>query len=147
VTRLRAPSCEPGAEDDVRDAALDRLDQRGHVRGVVLEIRVLDHGDVAVDVRDRRPDGGALAAVALAQHDPPVAAVVPALQDVGRLVGRAVVHDDHLPVEVERLHALEELGDRGPLVVGRNQERDPHGRSLAGNPRSTSLRPLAILRA
>jgi glycosyltransferase involved in cell wall biosynthesis len=35
------------------DAARDRLDQLGHVGGVVLHVGVLDHRDVAVDVRDR----------------------------------------------------------------------------------------------
>ena len=46
----------------------DRLDQLGHLGRVVLHVGVLDHGDVAVDVRDRGPDRRALAAVRLPDH-------------------------------------------------------------------------------
>ena len=65
--RCGRPPREPRAEDDVGDAALDRLDQRGHVGRVVLHVGVLDDGDLAVDVRDRGADRGALAAVRLAR--------------------------------------------------------------------------------
>jgi hypothetical protein len=49
VGPLRAPAREPRAEHDVGDAALDRLDQRRHVGGVVLHVGILDDGDVAVE--------------------------------------------------------------------------------------------------
>ena len=61
--RCGRPPAQPRAEDDVGDAADDRLDQLGHLGRVVLHVGVLDHGDLAVDVRDRGPDRDALAAV------------------------------------------------------------------------------------
>src|SRR5205823_12839670 len=62
VRTLGPATAQPRAENDVGDAACDRLDQLRYVDRVVLEIRVLDHGDVPVRVRNRGADGGALAA-------------------------------------------------------------------------------------
>src|SRR5438105_538099 len=72
-------------------------------------------------MRDGSADGGALAAVGLADQQ----AVVP-LRDVAGAVCRAVVDDDHLPVEPERVDAFEHLRDRRRLVVGGDQEGDAH---------------------
>jgi hypothetical protein len=49
----------------------------------------------------------------------------PRLDDLRRRVGRAVVDDDDLGVEIERVDALEDLADRGGLVVGRDEKGDP----------------------
>ena len=49
-------------------AADDRLDQLGHLGRVVLHVGVLDHRDLALGGRDRRPDRRALALVALPDH-------------------------------------------------------------------------------
>ena len=77
VRALRPAAREPRAVDDVGRAALDRLDQLRHLGRVVLHVGVLDHRDLAVEVRDRGANRGALAAVLLAQDDgavPPVQA-------------------------------------------------------------------------
>ena len=47
-----------------------------------------------------------------------------ALGDLGGAVGEAVVHDDHLPVESERVEPLEHLADRRRLVVDGDWEGD-----------------------
>jgi hypothetical protein len=127
VRALRPSSGEAGTEDDVGDAALDRLDQRRHVGGVVFEIGVLDHRDVAVRVRDRRAHRRALAAVVLADDDDAVTSIAPALDEFARAVRRAVVDDDDLLVEVECPHGVEQRLDRRRLVVGRHEEGHAHG--------------------
>ena len=127
VRPLRPPARKPGAEDDVGDAAVDRLDQRRHVGRVVLEIGVLDDSDVAVHVRNRRPNGGALAAVLLTDQHDGVLPCAPLFDEVAAAVGRAVVDDDDLLVELERPDGVEHGHDRRGLVVGRYEEGDPHG--------------------
>ena len=131
VRALRLAAREPRPEDDVGGAALDRLDQARHLDGVVLEVGVLDHDDVAVDVGDPRPDGCTLAAVRLPdEHDPALA--LPALRDRAGPVGGAVVDDDHLLVERKRVNALEQLVERRLLVEGGDDEGDAHRQNLAG---------------
>jgi hypothetical protein len=79
---------------------LDRLDQRGDVDRVVLEVGVLDDDDVAVQVRDRLPDCRALPPI-LRQADEldAVASLSPVSDGFGRTVGGAVVDDDDLLVQ------------------------------------------------
>src|SRR5262249_60261112 len=95
---LRPPARQPRAVDDVGDAALDRLDQRGNVRRVVFEVGVLDHRYVAVGVGDGGADSRALTAVLLAEEHDAVASVLPALGDVAGPGRRPVVDDDDLLV-------------------------------------------------
>src|SRR5262249_48733451 len=81
--------------DDVRPAALDRLDECRIVRWVVLEVGVLDEDDVAARVLQTDADGSALAHVdhRLVDADE-VAALLPlVLELVESAVGGAVVDD------------------------------------------------------
>ena len=47
---------------------------------------------------------------------------LPGLDDVSGPVRRAVVDDDHLPIEAEHVDAIEHLRDRSRLVVRRDQK-------------------------
>src|SRR5919204_993668 len=103
ICTLRAPAREARAVDDVGDTTDDRPDQLWHVRGVVLHISVLDHGDLRVDMRNRGADGSALAAVFLPDEDHAVAAIPPPLNDLVRPIRGAVVNDDDLSLKPQHL--------------------------------------------
>ena len=102
-TRRGLPG-EARAEDDVGVAVEDRLEQLRVLARIVLEVGVLDEGDVAGDVRHGRAHGGALALVALVVHHDE-AEVVGVSGTSARnassasrgAVARAVVDDDDLP--------------------------------------------------
>ena len=49
-----------------------------------------------------------------------------ALGDLDRSVGRAVIDDDHLRVELQRLDPLENLADGRRLVESGHDQRDAH---------------------
>ena len=125
VGALRAATAESRAEDDVGGAALDRFDQGRDVARVVLHVGVLEDDDVTVDVRDPGAKRRTLAAVGL-PHDRDAVASLPRFQHGGRVVGRSVVHDDHLLLQRQGLDPFEDLANRGGFVVRRNDEGDPH---------------------
>ncbi len=127
IRTLRAAARETGAENDVCDAALDRLDQRRDVRRVVFEVGVLDDGDLPVGVWDGRANRRTLAAVFLMHEHDVVASFAPALDQITRPVGRAVVYDDDLLLEVERPDRVEDGADRRRLVVRGHEEGHTHG--------------------
>src|SRR5205085_7305895 len=101
-----------------------------HVERIVLHVGVLDHGDLAVDVRDRRADRGALAAMWLAKEHDLAMLAAPGLDCLGRAVRRSVVDRHDLRVERKRSDPVEYVPDRRHLVVGCDQERDAHERIM-----------------
>jgi len=71
-------------------------------------------------------DGGALAHVAGQEAEDDVAAAVLLLEDLAGPVGRVVVDDDDLLLdraEVDGADLVEQRGDRRPLVVDRDDDR------------------------
>jgi hypothetical protein len=93
---------EPGAVHDVGYSYDDRLYEGRYVDRVVLQVGVLHDDDVSVHVSNSCPDGCALAAVRLPEHDQAVVSAPPALRDLGGTVDRTIVDHDHLLVEIER---------------------------------------------
>src|SRR5262249_19827611 len=131
VRALRASSGQPRAEDHIGDTLLDRLDERRNISRVVLEICVLDDGDVAIDVRYRRTDCSTLSAMRTPE-DEEITAPHPGPEPIGCLVGGSVVDNDHLLVHGKVLHARQHLRDRRGLVVHRDDERDSHDQTSGG---------------
>jgi len=82
-------------------------------------------------VCDRGPDRGAFAAVREAE-DEKVVSLRAAGEQLRRGVSRAVVGDDHLRVQVEGLDTVEQLVDRGRLVVDGDDERDARRQDALG---------------
>ena len=113
-------------------AALDRRDQARDVLGLVLEVAVHRHDDLAPGARETRVHRRVLAEVAL-EADGAHARVggVQALDRGPRSVGRAVVDEDQLErLSVEcRYGAPIELLDRALLV----QERHDDGKIRSGH--------------
>ena len=86
---------EPAAEDGVGLAVEDRLDDAGDLGRVVLEIGVLDDGDVAGHVPDRRLDRGALAHVALVEDGPDRGSCAASSRRISAEPSRRAVVDAH----------------------------------------------------
>ena len=105
-------------------------------RARTVEIRVLDHDDVAARAREARAQRGALAAVAGVFDQTDRSALGDLAQTLDRAVTRRVVHDDDLLVERDRLHALQDLVDRLDLVVGGDDDRNLHVAPATENGRS-----------
>ena len=50
----------------------------------------------------------------------------PLPQQLARPVGGAVVHDDHLRIQIDRRHAVEQFDDRRPLVIDGDHNGKTH---------------------
>src|SRR5438105_1260470 len=127
--RERRAALEPRAEDDVRLAARDRLDDLWDERGVVLIVGVDHDDDVgagAQRLRVARLPIGAVAVVAVVHED-----LEPELpRDFERRVGRAVVHEDH---EVDRVLRQLLVGHaQRPAGVVRRHHDDDLWRAVSG---------------
>src|SRR4029077_19953149 len=83
--------------------------------------------NVAVGVRDGSAHCSSLAPVFLADEDDVVTIAPPGLDEISRPLGRAVVDDHDLLLQVEAVDTVEDLDDRRRLVVGGYEERDTHG--------------------
>ena len=116
---------EAGAEDGVRLAAENGLEQRGVVCGIVFEVGVLDEHDVRRGFADAGSQGSALAMVAL----------VPVQAD--SLLGRrcvcqhfecaicgTIIHHHHFGHARLCEHQLQNSLHSGPFVEGRHDDRD-----------------------
>src|SRR5262245_8824767 len=116
---------EARAEDHVRLAGEDGLDQAWVVVRVVLEVGVLHDHEVPAGGLEARAQRGALAPVArLVDHarDPRLDLVA---QDLAGAVARAVVHHDHLEVADRRSeHRVDDALDRVPLVEAGDHDRE-----------------------
>ena len=131
---------EAGAVHDVGLALEDRGQELRVVARVVLEVRVLDQHDVSGRLGEAAPERGALALVGLLVEDPDLVLLVrrpesPRLGELGlepaevvsSAVLGAIVDDDDLLRNRGRLDALENLGEREPLVVDGDDDREPWG--------------------
>ena len=78
-------------------------------------------------MRNRSTDRRTFPAVRLPEEHNSVVVRGKALDDVRGAVGRAVVHDDDLRVESERVDPVEHFADRRGFVVGGDQEGNAHG--------------------
>jgi hypothetical protein len=116
-----------------------RVEQLGDVLRVVLQVGVEDDHVVALGVVDRRPDGRALAGVALVGDDPQARVVGPA-EDLTGAVPAAVVDHDQLDLTriVDRQCLLESIRDAFFLVVDRHEDRELHG-NLHGGDNTSAL--------
>src|SRR5439155_4143493 len=97
----------------------------GEVVGVVLEVGVHDRRELPPGLLEPRPDGRALAHVALVLEEAHALWPLAAEQELAGAVGGSVVHDDELEVGVDL--RIEDLADRafgrGDLVEDRHQDR------------------------
>ena len=115
---------EPGAEDRIGYALEHRTQQRGVVGRVVLQVGVLDEGQIARHRLDGRSDRARLALVLLVEDVLDAGLVVGQLGDeLPAAVGRAVVHDHQLDGDFH--WGVEDPVDDGAqgahLVVDRHQ--------------------------
>src|SRR5215203_5573213 len=123
--RVVAGGAAPGGDVVAR---LDRLDEPRNVLGLVLEVAVHRHQDLALCAGEARVHRRVLAEVAL-EADPVDARVggMKSLDRGPRAVGRAVVDDEDLPRPSDavqhRGRACDQLVDGGRLVVERDHER------------------------
>ena len=135
---------EAGAVDDVGLALEDRRQELRVVARVVLEVGVLDQHDVPGRLREAPPEGGALALVGILVVDPDLVLLVgrpeaPRLRELGlepaevvtSAVRGAVVDDDDLLGDGDRLDALQDLGEREPLVVDGDDDGQARGGILS----------------
>jgi hypothetical protein len=135
---------EARAVDDVGLALEDRRQELRIVAGVVLEIRVLDQHDVPGRLREAAPEGGALPLVGLLVVDPDLVLLVsspeaPRLRELGlepaevvpRAVRGAIVDDDDLLGDGDRLDALQDLGERETLVVDGDDDGQARGGAVS----------------
>ena len=131
--RVRA-AAQAGAEDGVGLAGQQRVDQRGDVRGRVLEVGVLDQQDVAAGLRDPAPHRGALAAVLRLREDLDLAVALGEPGELERRVVRgAVVDQEDLQPEVELEQLVDDLTDgRGLVVDGHDDAHQRASRAVAG---------------
>ena len=104
----------------------------GILRGVVLEVGVLDDDDLAGGVPEPGAQRGALALVDLVEDDRQVGVARSHLaEDLAGAVGRAVVDDDDLLADRDGADPAEDLVDRLLLVVDRDDDREDQ---VVGNP-------------
>ncbi len=117
VPDLRVP--RDGADRGIAE----RLDEPPQRLRLEDRVAVDHHDDRSPGRRDPRVEGRGLATVLLAQHADPLEREP--LGDLGRAVGRAVVHDDDLEVRVvARRERADGTLDPDRLVVRRNDDRD-----------------------
>jgi len=105
----------------------DRPQQDRVVGRVVLEVGVLDQQDIAGRMAQALADGGALALVARQQVQVEVAPRGLLAQDIAGAVGREVVDDDDLLLdvaEVDRPYLIEQRRDGIFLVVAGDDDRE-----------------------
>ncbi len=140
---LRTPPKEPGAVNDIRSPPLDRLQQLEIILWVEFQVSVLDenypalrlaestarrspfaaifrlkeNADVlrAQPISGRRKNHSAALAALLIQH----------AKKLSRPVGRAVVDDHDLHIDLHSLNTRENLLDGRAFVVDRHDDREP----------------------
>ncbi len=100
-------------------------EHRNVVLGVVFEVRVLMHQNVAGGECPQMLDDAATADVVGHQDDFHTGQREPG-QDVARAITRAVIADENLQGEasVDRDHGSQQPLDRGSLVVDRNENAE-----------------------
>src|SRR5689334_18853475 len=117
---------EARAIDHLAFALKDRLDQSGIIRGIILEIGVLDQHDIALDLLQASPASSALASISFMAEQADLAPV----GQLGKLapcaVRRAVVNDDKLFVIGHIAHPLDDLFYSSFFVVDGNNNRKLH---------------------
>jgi hypothetical protein len=125
-----AATVEAVSEHHVGLALEDGLEEHGIVARIVLEVGILDQDDVAARGGDASPHRCTLAAVRRVPEHAQVAGACAGqlLQDPTRVVAGGVVHRDDLQRQLERrlAHPLDQLGQRGRLVVDGDHDRE-HG--------------------
>jgi hypothetical protein len=135
---------EARAEHHIGMAVEDGLDELGVVGRVVLQVRVLDEGDVAGHARDAGAHGRTFTAVLrLQDHLEAVLRRVrrgapDLVEDLARAVGRAVVDHHDLLADRHGHDALEQRPHRAYLVVDRDddgqRELRPHDARIVAIP-------------
>ena len=121
------PSEEAGAVDHVGSAVTDRLDQLVVILGIVFEVGVLDHDDVASRFFESSAHGRSLAAVVGLVEDPAVRLGGERGEELAGTVGRRVVDDEDLLVEPDCPDALQAFLDGRAFVVDRDDDGNSHG--------------------
>ncbi len=108
---------EAAAEDGVRLALDDEVEQLRVLLGAVLEVGVLDDDDVAHGRGDAAAHGGPLPAVPFLDEVREAAAGGQRLDDVAAAVRGGVVDRDQLEAQGHGQDAIDDLLDGPPLVV------------------------------
>ena len=129
------------AVDDIGVAFEDGGQELRIVARIVLQVGVLDDDDLAAHLGLSGPERCPLASVALMAQDDEVGPD-DALEELGRRVGRAIVHDDELFLLGRPPHAGDHLRNRRSLVIDRDDHREQRapgvrGRSSARSPAAT----------
>src|SRR5690606_823722 len=107
-------------------AALDRSQQGGNLRGVVLEVGVLHHQHVAGCQRNGLPDGRPLAAIGgLLVELVDLAQFQHLVEQLARAVAGAVINTDYLGVQGRGAHLVDQCFQGAHLVVDRDQHGNP----------------------
>ena len=111
------PVGDPAADGEIRPAGAHRVGEDGQGRGVEGAVAVQHGHQVGAGVPQSGVDGGAVAAPRLDHHPG-----APRAGHRGRVVGRAVVDDEHRPVRQRREHR----GQRRGLVEAGEHDLDVH---------------------
>jgi hypothetical protein len=97
---------------------VDDPEQVGELAGLVFEVGVLDHDDLRGGVPEPGNDRGPLAPVSgMMDHRQARVPGRGGVQGFRRPVGRAVVDDDHLRHDGNRLHRLQHGADRCHFII------------------------------
>src|SRR5271165_873011 len=127
-----AAGCKSRTEYGVRAAIHERAQELAVLIGIVFEIGILDDAQFAARLANRTANGRSFALIGSGFEQANRARVF--LGDSFYLghgrIGRAIIHDDDLPVEAvwqrRSDHSLQQGGDKFLLVIQRYQNRDFH---------------------
>src|SRR5690606_27349466 len=143
VQHAMRPAEESGAEHRIGLARLDRSQQRGNLRRVVLEVGVLHHQHVALGEFDRLADRSTLALVVRLVEEPvdlPLGEQT--VEDRRAAVGRPVVDTDDLVLHWDCPDHADQGLNGCRFVVHRDQYR--HAQAHRGRLRLARLRAWTI---
>lgn len=140
---VRRPTAQkPGAVNDLCPPLLDRLQQFEIILRVEFEVGILDEDDPASRLAESSAHRGPLAAILRLKEDPdviraepitgrrknhsiaPAALLIQLAEKLSRPVGRAIVYDHDLLLDLHGLHSLQDLLNGRPLVVDRHDDRE-----------------------
>src|SRR5689334_16830408 len=111
----------------------DGFDELTPIRGIVLEVRVLNDDDVSGAHRQRLANRCALAPVDRLEMEPIDPSLVQELlKQLSRTIRRAVVDDDDFLLKGRRVNLVENELDRVSFVVNRNEHGQPQRSAIEG---------------
>src|SRR5437879_4486856 len=100
-----------GSVDHVGLVVEDRLDEARILRGIVLQIGILDEHDIAPGLPEARAQGGALALIERLVDDADILVPLELAENVARAVRAGIVYNNDLFRNWNGRHAPHQLAD------------------------------------